>query len=396
MEFSIEQPDISRNLFYITHVNNIQSIIERGILSHESIEQESLPYTPIYDHSIVSNRKEKVVHGKSLWFFTNLYFQPRNPMLYRVLAEKSANDIAIVAVRSDILKNQDAIITDGNAANNNTKFHSVSEIGLLSPQIERIRKMDWWSEFDGTKRAIMAECLIPKIIPSSYIEAIYVSNHSVAEKVRSLLKSDTNIIPEPRIFFQPIKKIDLTPKLSLVAGDLFFSRLQTLTVSVNCVGIMGKGLASRAKYQFPDVYVAYEDHCRRKKLRMGTPVLYHREGSYDQQLADEPKLMKSSNHDTWFLLFPTKQHWRDKSDIVGIEKGLRWLVDNYKTLKMQSLAIPALGCGLGRLEWKDVGPILCRYLSTMDIQVWIYLPAEKDIPNEFLTKEYLLSDSSKS
>ena len=90
------------------------------------------------------------------------------------------------------------------------------------------------------------------------------------------------------MFFQPVRKLDLTANLSLVEGDLFFSKMQTLTVSVNCIGIMGKGLASRAKYQFPDVYVHYQDKCKRKTLRMGKPVLYKREEPYHKQLADDP------------------------------------------------------------------------------------------------------------
>jgi O-acetyl-ADP-ribose deacetylase (regulator of RNase III) len=182
----------------------------------------------------------------------------------------------------------------------------------------------------------------------------------------------------------------LTRNLSLVDGDMFFSKLQTLTISVNCVGIMGKGLALRAKYQFPDVYVAYQDLCRARKLKMGTPCLIRREVSLDYELADEPSTLSNSNLEKWFLLFPTKNHWREKSDITGIEQGLQWIRDNYQSQGMKSLAVPALGCGLGQLEWRDVGPLLCKYLSALDIQVAIYLPREQKIPEELLSKDFLL------
>jgi len=172
------------------------------------------------------------------------------------------------------------------------------------------------------------------------------------------------------MFFQPFKKIELTGNLSIVLGDMFFSRMHTLTVSVNCVGAMGKGLASRAKYQFPDVYVIYQDLCRNRILKMGEPYLYKRESSFDYQLADEPETLANANLEAlevnmerWFLLFPTKQRWRERADIHGIERGLQWLRDSYIEQGIKSLAIPALGCGLGWLRWLDVGPLLCKYLS---------------------------------
>lgn len=171
---------------------------------------------------------------------------------------------------------------------------------------------------------------------------------------------------------------------------MFFSMMQTLTVSVNTRGIMGKGLASRAKYQFPDVYVVYQDACRRKMLRMGKPYLYKREAFVDQELADEPGTLPTVNAEKWFLLFATKRHWRDNGDLAGIEAGLRWVRENYKHEGIQSLALPALGCGLGNLDWRDVGPMMCRELATLDIPVAIYLPRERQVANDLVTPEFLL------
>jgi hypothetical protein len=128
---------------------------------------------------------------------------------------------------------------------------------------------------------------------------------------------------------------------------------------------------------------------------MGKPYVYKRESSFDYELADEPSTLTNANSETLFLLFATKQHWRYPADIVGIEQGLQWLRDNYKKEGITSLAIPALGCGLGRLKWSDVGPLMCEYLSTLDIPVWIYLPAEKEIAPEFLSREFLLSPGKK-
>ncbi|NET72024.1 MAG: DUF4433 domain-containing protein, partial [Sphaerospermopsis sp. SIO1G2] len=81
----------------------------------------------------------------------------------------------------------------------------------------------------------------------------------------------------------------------------------------------------------------------------------------------------------------------NKADIEGIEQGLNWLQENYKQEGIKSLAIPALGCGLGKLEWSDVGPLMCKYLSNLEIHVSIYLPTDRKIPPEQLTRNFLLN-----
>jgi O-acetyl-ADP-ribose deacetylase (regulator of RNase III) len=200
---------------------------------------------------------------------------------------------------------------------------------------------------------------------------------------------------EPYTFFQPARVYKITPNLFVREGDMFFSRAQTLTVSVNTVGIMGKGVASRAKYQFPDVYVHYQDLCRARQLKMGKPALYKREKSFDFELADEPESLENANNETWFLLFPTKKHWREDADIKGIEQGLQWILENYQKEGIKTLALPALGCGLGNLEWKEVGPLLCSYLSALKIPAYIYLPAEKEVSNDLLSPEFLLKERTR-
>jgi len=184
--------------------------------------------------------------------------------------------------------------------------------------------------------------------------------------------------------------VQLLEHLFLVEGDLLATDCQTLTIPVNIVGIMGKGLALTTKYQFPDVYVRYQDVCRQKLLQMGQPYLYPRELFLDEELADEAASLLTPNSNKWFLLFATKNHWKQHSDLAGIENGLKWVLNNYKNLGIKSLAMPALGCGLGGLEWRVVGPLMCRYLAELDIPVAIYLPREQEIAKELLSKGFLL------
>lgn len=388
-----------RGLYYITHIDNIPSILDRGILCHRRVEEEEIKFTPIYDTEIVSNRKNrKLPDGRNLWDFANLYFQPRNAMLYRVVffSNISIEEIAIIGLKSTILDRDDILITTGNAASPYTEILAKKDLSKEKAQkyIKNIREKvekEWWAYEDGSKRELMAECLVPEKVTPDYFSEIYVPNYEASKKLRSKISgTDIPIIPQPELFFLPSRSIELTDTLSLVEGDMFFSRMQTLTISVNTVGVMGKGLASRAKYQFPDVYVKYQDLCKNKILKMGKPYLYKRETSLDYILADEPERLTNLNLQTWFLLFPTKTDWRKAADLNGIEKGLKWLIENYKKEGIKSLAIPALGCGLGWLDWGIVGPILCSYLQKLDIPVKLYLPIEKKIPEEQLSKEFLL------
>jgi hypothetical protein len=113
---------------------------------------------------------------------------------------------------------------------------------------------------------------------------------------------------EPNTFFQSSKVVELLPNLFIKEWDMFFSREQTLTISVNTVGVMGKGVASRAKWQFSDVYVNYQNAARKGYLEMGRPYLYKREFSTDFELADDPTTLENCKSTTWFLLFATRIH----------------------------------------------------------------------------------------
>ena len=381
-----------KELYYITHIENVPSILKQGILCHQIIEEEDIEFVAIYNKEIVSRRAQKVVPGgKSLWAFANLYFQARNPMLYKVIHDKPLDEIVVLGVRRDAMNLKGALIANGNAANSPTTIIPCSKVakGYWDEIISNTQR-EWWNQEDGSKRKIMAECLVPERIAPEYIHTIYTANLKVKEELESILGFDRPVVPEADMFFQPTRKIHLRDNLYLVKGDMFFSKLQTMTISVNCMGVMGKGLASRAKYEFPHVYVYYQDLCKQKKLRLGRPQLYKQELSLDSQLADEPTTLENGVTETWFLLFPTKDNWRNKADIKGIEKGLQWLCDNYHAEKIKALAVPALGCGLGWLDWSSVGPLLCGYLARLNIQTWVYLPAEKEIPDDQLDAKFLL------
>jgi O-acetyl-ADP-ribose deacetylase (regulator of RNase III)/uncharacterized protein YwgA len=141
-----------------------------------------------------------------------------------------------------------------------------------------------------------------------------------------------------------------------LTGDIFESTAQTLVNTVNCVGVMGKGLALEFKKIFPEMYEDYLARCAAGQVRLGRPYLF------------------KSVIPPWILNFPTKDHWRSVSRLSDIIAGLEYLERHYKEWGITSLAVPALGCSNGQLEWRVVGPTLYRHLSRFDIPVELYAP----------------------
>src|SRR4030067_1858195 len=160
--------------------------------------------------------------------------------------------------------------------------------------------------------------------------------------------------------------------VKVLIGDLFESKAQTWVNTVNCVGVMGKGVALEFKNRFPDMYEDYVVRCKRGEVRLGRPYLFKR-------------LVPP-----WILNFPTKDHWRSVANLKSIIEGLEYLLRHYRDWGIQSLAVPPLGCGQGQLEWRIVGPTLYRLLGKMDIPIELNAPygtPHKELQPEFLGEQ---------
>ena len=390
----------TENLYYITHIDNLSSIIKHGILSQESIEAENIQRISMFkrkrDEKENIKRKSETAPtncGKPLLHYANLFFQPRNPMMYRAIFESGAESLAVLAIANTILEKPGGVITDGNATNETTQFHLSSEKTKIPQQQWTIIKNEWWKECDGSKRKIMAECLVPDCIEPEYIRSVIVANDKTENQVRKLVENfQLPVTRQPHLFFRSQRRIKIGDNIVLVeGGDIFFSKLQTLAVTVNLQGVMGKGLALRAREQFSDVYVEYEKACRAKKITPSRPYIYKREASVADELTDLKPNIPIKNPVKWFLLFATKRHWQTPSRLEDIENGLRWIQKSFQEAKIESLAMPALGCSLGGLSWTEVAPLMCKYLHGIGIPVEIYLPREHPIEEQHLTESYLLA-----
>lgn len=150
-------------------------------------------------------------------------------------------------------------------------------------------------------------------------------------------------------------------------GNILNDQAEALVNTVNCVGIMGKGIAAQFKRTFPKMFRAYEAACKRGELTPGKMFVVEIE-----QLG----VVK------YVINFPTKRHWKGKSKIEDIGSGLEALSAEITKLNIHSIAIPPLGCGLGGLRWADVKPLIVALAERHpDVSFIIYEP-DKDAHKE--------------
>ena len=147
--------------------------------------------------------------------------------------------------------------------------------------------------------------------------------------------------------------------MEFVQGDLLEAEAEALVNAVNTVGTMGKGIARAFKTAFPDNYRAYARACRAGEVEVGRVFAFERRGAGPR----------------WIVNFPTKQHWRNASRIEWIDDGLRDLRAFIEARTVRSIAVPALGCGLGGLDWSVVRPRIEAALGDLDgTRVLVYEP----------------------
>lgn len=404
-------PNEIKSLYHITHRDNIPSILKHGILSHAAIEalagksnggmlSRALSWfnggsshgfkTPevVYNPDVVSLRKSRMTpDGKSLWNYANFYINARNAMLFTV--HRGGKPVVVLEVDRAIMGAPGAFISVGNAAASESRILPVADgiQRITEDKVWNRVNAEWWNTDDFTKRLAMSEVLVPDRIAPEHITGIYTPRRDDGMAVTG----SPPVSVESHMFFGPRSAARISENIRLVDSDMFLSTLQTLTISVNTVGVMGKGQAARAKQQFRTAYMAYRKACDTGKIVLGQPLVYSRSSTdYDWGVFTDE--MKDTGAGSKLLFFPTKGHWREDSKIQNIAQGMKWLVDNWAQEGITSIALPALGCGLGNLQWAQVGPLMCKELSRIPIQSEIYLPREMDIPEGQKTREFLLRD----
>lgn len=148
--------------------------------------------------------------------------------------------------------------------------------------------------------------------------------------------------------------------ITYTSGDVLSADVEALVNTVNCVGVMGRGIALQFKNMFPNNFDAYASACAREEVQPGKMFIYP---------------TGELTNPRFIVNFPTKRHWRGKSRIEDVESGLVALREEIVRRGIRSIAIPPLGSGLGGLDWQDVKPRIVSALSSLeDVDIRVYEP----------------------
>lgn len=139
-----------------------------------------------------------------------------------------------------------------------------------------------------------------------------------------------------------------------IKGNMFDGEYDVLVNAVNCVGVMGKGLALEFRHRFPTNFIKYKDYCNKEHLRPG-------------------EIFVMQDNEQIIINAATKNHWKDKSEedwvISCIKNIVDWLNSNRY---VESVAVPKLGCGLGGLDWTKIRPIMENWFNTCKQDIYIF------------------------
>ncbi|NMG14228.1 macro domain-containing protein [Aromatoleum bremense] len=139
----------------------------------------------------------------------------------------------------------------------------------------------------------------------------------------------------------------------VISGNIFTSKCQTIVNTINCVGVMGAGIALEVRLRYPDLYEKYVKLCTEKKIDIGLLWVY-------------------KAPDRWVLNFPTKRHWKYPSKLEYLHAGLKKFVETYEDREVKSIAFPLLGADKGGIAQDVSLEIMLGYLSELNIDIEIY------------------------
>jgi len=151
--------------------------------------------------------------------------------------------------------------------------------------------------------------------------------------------------------------------IKLMKGDILQSNAMGIVIPINCVGVMGKGLAHQFKTAHPDAYEKYKYKCRKKLITPGSITFEPIGCRLGAPIGESSRVA---------ILAATKNHWRNPSELHWIIEILKNLSDYIDEGRIQSLAIPRIGCCYGGLRWSIVKPLIFATLGTKPIEVQLY------------------------
>lgn len=168
---------------------------------------------------------------------------------------------------------------------------------------------------------------------------------------------------------------DVGSNIRFVDGDMFSIPADILVNTVNCVGVMGAGVAAEFKKRYPEMYKDYVNRCRRKELKPGCPYLWQ-----------NPSIF-GDGKDELIINFPTKDNWRDPSKYEYVEDGLVRMRDLLSHADGRTVVMPAVGCGHGGLNWERIKAMIMHYLTGINAKIIVTEPKNSQQTEELTDKE---------
>lgn len=148
--------------------------------------------------------------------------------------------------------------------------------------------------------------------------------------------------------------------IEFVEGDFFDYDADVRINTVNCVGVMGAGVALAFKKKYPDMFKEYVRQCKAKEIAPGSPTVWKEGDMFSKGIE--------------IINFPTKNHWRKPSEYEYIESGLIWLSEYLENREGLIVTLPALGCGHGGLDWELVRRLIIKYLDISPNRILVFEP----------------------
>ncbi|PHV31659.1 hypothetical protein CSQ94_20480 [Janthinobacterium sp. BJB312] len=164
--------------------------------------------------------------------------------------------------------------------------------------------------------------------------------------------------------------------IEFVEGDIFDIPAEIRVNTVNCVGAMGAGVALAFKKRYPEMFKDYQIACKSGHVKPGRMHIW------------------KSLEGAWIINFPTKRDWRDGSRYEDIDSGLDDLRLYLDSVGSVSVALPALGCGNGGLDWTRVSDMIRQKLDGVDAHVYVLAPSASRRAGKNL--EFATDDERKS
>lgn len=172
--------------------------------------------------------------------------------------------------------------------------------------------------------------------------------------------------------------------INFVTGNFFEHNADIRINTVNCVGVMGAGVALQFKNKYPEMYKEYLKACNDNSIKIGKPHVWSNNTFFND----------GDNDNSIIINFPTKMHWKNPSEYEYIEKGLEWLSKFLLNHESKTITVPALGCGHGGLDWNIVKKMIVESLSNINMNILVFEPESSIQNNNSLDIENTLREKN--